>query len=217
MTEEPKYNLLIGTPCYSGLLHQDYAKSMIEYSGMGVPITYIHIGNESLITRARNTIISFFHANEQFTHLLFLDADIYLSAQNLAKLLTANTDVIGAPVPLKGFDPNGNPVYNIGQILKQNDLNSFIEVEHVGTAVLLLTREACDELCKYAHTYTGSSLTRGEKVDGTHYDVFRVGVVDGNYLSEDYYVCKHLIALGYKIIVDSSIRTRHSGSFTWQG
>lgn len=217
MKKESQYNLLVGTPCYNGLIHQDYVKSLIEYNSMGIPITYMHIGNESLITRGRNTILSYFYSNDQFTHLLFLDADIYLSAQDLVKLLTANTDVIGAPVPLKGFDPNGNPVYNIGQILKQNDLNSFMEVEHVGTAVLLFTRKVADDLCNRANTYDGNPLTRGEKVSSTHYDVFKVGVVDGKYLSEDYYVCRTLRDLGYKIIIDSSIHTRHSGSFTWQG
>lgn len=214
---QPQYNLLIGTPCYSGLIHQDYVKSLIEYNNLGIQISYMHIGNESLITRGRNTIISFFEANENFTHLLFLDADIYLSGPDLVKLLTANVDVIGAAVPLKGFDPNGNPVYNIGKILKQNDLNSFIQVEHVGTAVILLTRKASHDLCKNADVYAGSSLTRGDRPLNIHYDVFQTGVVDNHYLSEDYYVCRKLRDLGYNIYIDTSIHTRHSGSFTWQG
>jgi hypothetical protein len=217
MNDEIK--LLIGTPCYNGLLHQDYFQGTLQYNQLGFPIAYMHIGNESLITRGRNTIISYFYENDIYTHLLFLDADIYLSGNDLLKLLESGEDVIGAPVPLKGYDPRGKNVYNVGEILDKN--GHLIEVAHVGTAVFLLSRKAVDTLVKNAievgKTYSRNPLTRGDAPSDVQYDIFRVGVVNGQYLSEDYYVCKTLRDLGYKIIVDASIATRHSGSFTWQG
>jgi hypothetical protein len=211
--------LLIGTPCYNGLIHQDYFQGTLQYNQLGFPIAYMHIGNESLITRGRNTIISYFYANDIYTHLLFLDADIYMSGDNLKLLLESNEDVIGAPVPLKGFDPRGKNVYNVGEILNKN--GHLIEVEHVGTAVFLLSRNAVESLVKNViengDEYSRNPLTRGDAPSDMQYDVFKVGVVDGRYLSEDYYVCKVLRDLGYKVMVDTSIQTRHSGSFTWQG
>jgi len=214
------YRLLVGTPCYNGLLHQDYFKSVMDYTKLQVQMMYMHIGNESLITRGRNTIISFFYENrENFTHLLFLDADIFLSGADLMKLLDSGEDVIAAAVPLKGFDPRGQPVYNIGNILNKN--GHLIEVEHVGTAAMLLSTIAVESLITDAinnnYIYSRNPLTRGDDPSDKQYDVFQVGVYDGKYLSEDYYVCKVLRELGYKIMVDTSISTRHSGSFTWQG
>ena len=214
------YRLLVGTPCYNGLLHQDYFKSVMDYTKLQVQMMYMHIGNESLITRGRNTIISFFYENrENFTHLLFLDADIFLSGADLMKLLDSGEDVIAAAVPLKGFDPRGQAVYNIGNILNKN--GHLIEVEHVGTAAMLLSTIAVESLITDAinnnYIYSRNPLTRGDDPSDKQYDVFQVGVYDGKYLSEDYYVCKVLRELGYKVIVDTSISTRHSGSFTWQG
>lgn len=212
--------LLIGTPCYNGLIHQDYFQGTLQYNQLGFPISYMHIGNESLITRGRNTIISYFYDHRDvFTHLLFLDADIYLSGNDLLKLLESGEDVVGAPVPLKGYDPRGQMVYNIGEVLGKD--GHLIEVEHVGTAVFLLSRKAIESLVYdaklHGDSYSRNPLTRGDAPSDVHYDIFRVGVVNGRYLSEDYYVCKTLRDLGYKIIVDASIATRHSGSFTWQG
>ncbi len=212
--------LLIGTPCYNGLIHQDYFQGTLQYNQLGIPISYMHIGNESLITRGRNTVISFFYDHKDaFTHLLFLDADIYLSGEDLLKLLESGEDVIGAPVPLKGYDPHGNNVYNIGRILDTKD--HHIEVEHVGMAAFLLSSSVVVSLVNDAisngNVYSRNPLTRGDAPSDLHYDVFQVGVYEEQYLSEDYYVCKVLRELGYKIIVDTSIRTRHSGMFTWQG
>jgi len=52
---------------------------------------------------------------------------------------------------------------------------------------------------------------RREGMATNHYDVFRVGISNGEYLSEDFWVCKELIQLGYEILVDTSVYTRHNG------
>lgn len=217
-------SILIGTPCYGGNVHQDYVQSVIEFHKLGIPIAFMHIGNESLITRGRNTILSFYYANRSnFTHLLYLDADIYLAGQDLMKMINYKVDVVAAPVPLKGFDQNGNKVYNVTEIIEPNSKTNanLAEVEHVGTAVFMLSQKAIESLVNKAiennDVYKGNPLTRGNKVDCDHYDVFKTGVFDGKYLSEDYYVCKVLRDLGYTVYVDKTISTRHSGMFTWQG
>jgi len=228
---QSKYNennlpkLLIGTPCYGGMLHQDYVKALIEFNQMGIPITYMHIGNESLITRGRNTIISFYYTNmDKFTHLFFMDADIYISAQDLAKLITSDKDVIAAPVPMKGYNPDGSPAYNINGVISANvpDFPNLVTVEKVGTAAMLLSNDAVNALVEKAKkngdVYGGNSLSRGESMNQIqHYDVFKACVRDGQYLAEDWYVCHSLRELDYNIYVDKTIRTKHSGTFTFEG
>lgn len=217
--------ILVGTPCYGGMLHQDYVKALIEFNQIGIPITYMHIGNESLITRGRNTIISFYYANmEHFTHLFFMDADVYLSAQDFIKMIQAEQDVIAAAVPMKGFQKDGSVAYNITNIVTdkvEGNLN-LVEVERVGTAALLLSNKAVSSLVQLAKdnndVYGGNSLSRGVSMnDIQHYDVFKAKVIDGVYLAEDYYVCHTLRELGYHIYVDKTIHTKHSGSFTFEG
>jgi hypothetical protein len=51
------------------------------------------------------------------------------------------------------------------------------------------------------------------KLKNPQYDVFQVGVKDGEYLSEDYWVCKTLQEKGFKVYVDTSIPVRHNGNY----
>lgn len=205
-------NLLIGTPAYNGLLHIDFVNSIMDFHKNNLPFTLMMIGNESLITRGRNTVLSYFVSHEELTHLLYLDADIGIQAADVAKLLSHEKDVIGAPVPLKGFDAKGNKVYNVVNPIKSGNL---FEVDKVGTAVFMLTRKAVDSLVENAEMYEGNPLTRGSVQKTVMYDVFKTGVEDGQYLAEDYYVCNKLKELGYKIYVDDTIIVRHNGMFTF--
>lgn len=212
-------NLFIGTPAYNGMVHIDYLNSIMEYHQKGIPVTTMTIGNESLITRGRNTVISYFHQLKQFTHLLFLDADMYLSADSLVQLLSHEKDVIGAPVALKGFDKDGNPVYNVGKVFEEE--GDLMKVDRVGTAVFMLSRNAVDALIRDAEengfTYGSNPHTRGQAADIPMYDVFQVGVFDGEYLSEDYVVCRTLRELGYDVYVDPNVKNRHNGMFVFGG
>ena len=216
-------NLLIGIPAYGCLTHIDNNLtlfSLIQHLKFDIK----YVGNESLITRARNTIASFFYHNKQFTHLLFLDADVGLmhngefSPYGILRLLNWEKDVIGAPVPLKGTDSNGNLVYNVTSPIQNIEGNLF-SVNHIGTAVLLFSRKAIDSLVEDAkinnHVYTSNPHSRGinQKVDVTEqYDIFKVGVVNGTYLSEDYFACATLKNMGYTIYCDDSIQAIHNGN-----
>ena len=68
-----KVVLMVGTPCYGGLLHEAYMHSFLktqkEAETKGYKLHLNSMGNESLITRARNTIVSQFLNQENLTHL----------------------------------------------------------------------------------------------------------------------------------------------------
>ena len=97
-----KTRVMIATPAYGGAVHLAYVTSLLAFHAAKIPFALVGMSNESLITRARNALISTFQARTAFTHLLFLDADVGLPAQGLARMIAAGKDVIGAPVPLKG-------------------------------------------------------------------------------------------------------------------
>lgn len=205
-------NILIGTPAYNGQIHIDYLNSILDMHREKLPISVMCIGNESLITRGRNTIISYFNEMKEFTHLLFLDADIGISANDIKRLLSHNVDVIGAPVPLKGYDAKGNKVYNvINPVLDEK--TKLYKVDKVGTAVFMLSRNAVKDLIDDSEPYSRNELTRGDNKELIHYDVFKTSVEDSIYLSEDFYVCKKLKELGYDIYVDDKIIVKHNGMF----
>lgn len=207
-------HLLIGTPAYGGMVHSDFASALLTYQQMQIGFALMTIGNESLITRARNSILSEFHARPEFTHLLFLDADVLLPPAGLHRMLDSGRDVIGAAVALKGRNADGSRIFNVGKTCGED--GPHYRVERIGTAALLLSRKAVDALVADAvddgRIYKTNRQLRGMTLRApVHYDVFRTGVVDDEYLSEDFWVCRQLRRLGFDVFLDPTIVTRHSG------
>ena len=210
MPESP--NIMVGTPAYNGMVHTDYVNSLLSFNIAGLSYSFLSLGGESLITRARNTILAHFHHNKSFTHLLFLDGDVFLDGEDVKKMLDTGHDVIGAPVPLKTLE-GGKPVFNISGPLGEE--GNLAIVERLGTAAMILSRSAVDALVEDAkddgRVYVANPMSHGLSNSEEMYDVFQVGVRNGDYLSEDYWVCYRLRELGFNVYVDISIRTRHHG------
>ncbi len=55
-------HLVVGTPCYGGLVTQRYMQSicalLLDASRSGITVTVETIGYDSLVPRARNTIVA---------------------------------------------------------------------------------------------------------------------------------------------------------------
>lgn len=209
----PSAHVMIGTPAYGGMVHVTYVQALLGYAQHGIRHSLVTIGNESLITRARNSLAALFLAQPQFTHLLFLDADVVLPPQGLAQMLAAQKDVIGAPVALKGRDSAGGRIFNFGRSLGED--GELVVVERIGTAALLLSRAAVRALADGAEreglVYGPMNVRPGDTSATVQYDIFRVGVEDGEYLSEDYWACHALRKLGYRIYMHPAVLTRHHG------
>jgi hypothetical protein len=103
-----KVKILIGTPCYGGLIHTGYFQSMMQLivnlTKLGVEHEVLNIGNESLITRARNGIVAKFLSSDEYTHLMFIDADITFSWLSVIKLLLVGKDLSGGCYPKKSIN-----------------------------------------------------------------------------------------------------------------
>jgi len=196
----------------------DYFNSMTSLlrDGLkhGINVDFMHIGNQ-VTKKARNSIVSYFYTHPEYSHLLFVDSDTGVEAGGIGKLLKSGKDVIGAPVALKGFNPDGSPVLNIGEIYSQE--GSIAEIEHIGNACLMFSRKAIDALISISTPYEDDpSYTRGntEAMQTKTWDVFYIGVMeDGVYRPEDYSTCwKFINKLGIKVYCDLSIKTTHQGT-----
>ncbi|MEM7196267.1 MAG: hypothetical protein AAF402_15085 [Pseudomonadota bacterium] len=202
-------NVMVGTPAYNGMVHSDYVHSLLSYGNAGIKFGLHTIGNESLITRARNTVLANFNHFTAFTHLLFLDADVYLDAKDLITLIDHKVDVVGAPVSLKSSSNFVNTDVSM------SGTTGLKIAGRVGTAAVLMSRKACSALIDAAvqdgRVYSVHKQLQQPGLPDEHYDVFRTGIQNGEYLSEDFFVCSELKQLGFDIHVDTSIRTRHHG------
>lgn len=99
--------LLIATPCYGGNLHYQYVASLFQLTRqldkLNVKYSESFLGNESLITRARNIMVGKFLSDPSYTHLLFIDADIQFGASGAIKLIEVDRDVSIGVYPAKSF------------------------------------------------------------------------------------------------------------------
>lgn len=214
------FNLMIATPAYGCVIHIDYLNSMIALIRGGIihdiGVEIVTIGNNSLVPKARNSLISYFNEHKEFTHLIFVDADMGLPSNTIPQLLKRNVDIIGCPVPLKGYDEYGFPVLNVGNVYSFDE-TGLADVEHIGNAVLMLSRKAVTDIINVSEQYEDAPhFSRGEKLAKVNYDVFKIGVVNGHYLPEDYYLCYRLRQLGYQIYVDYSVIPKHNGMYGFE-
>lgn len=215
-----KPRLCVATPAYGGMVHTDWHDSIMSMHRAGIEVVTVCLGNESLITRARNTLLRVFYEQlNNVDRLFFLDADCGIDGRDVLSMMDSPHDVIGAPVALKGFQPDGSPHLNISDPV--NIEGGYQSVKHVGNAAMMLSRKAVTSLIEYAiqnnDVYTKTSMAtnnaRQQPNDGEYYDVFKVSIDENKtYLSEDYHVCKTLKQLGYQIIIDPRVKTRHNGN-----
>ena len=98
-------HILIATPCYGEMCSAYYARSLAQTFALAqkydIPLGYQIIGNESLITRARNQMVYNFMEDEALTHLMFIDADISFEPVDVFKLVLHKKDVVAAAYPMK--------------------------------------------------------------------------------------------------------------------
>lgn len=97
--------ILIGTPCFGGKVYNGYLQSMLDltanFTKLGIPFEVMTLGSESLIPRARNGIVAKFMAQDENTHLMFIDADITFSWLSIIKLILMDKEMSGGCYPKK--------------------------------------------------------------------------------------------------------------------
>ena len=198
---------------FNGWAQLSYINSLLDFHRCRIQFSLMGIANESLICRARNSCISYFNHLKQYSHLCFIDGDVGFSGESLIKLISRDKDVIGVPVALRGFNKEtGKPVYNVGNFIRQE--GELFTTDRIGTAVFMLSRKAVDSLISIADQYQSNKHTMGDAIQIPHYDVFKTGVTNGQYESEDFWCAKTLVELGYEIWVDPTLPVIHTAM--WQ-
>ena len=105
--KDQNIRIYLGMPMYGGMLSEATLHGIIHTQQwmltQDVQMKLQTMGNESLITRARNTIVSMFLDDTNFvgTHLLFVDADIGFNAENIERLIRADKDIACGIYPRK--------------------------------------------------------------------------------------------------------------------
>jgi len=204
-------------PCYGGMLTESTFMSFIKWSNtcrqLGIDWTMETMTNESLISRARNTLVAKFLANPDSTHLFFVDADIGWEPWHLLVLLNRDVDVIGGLYPMKTLPVKW--VVN-GFEGAEEGPDGLQEVSKTGTGFMLVKRHVFDKLNAHpAVKPFNNDIGLPKELDQylrTYYDT---AVRENRYYSEDWTFCENWRDLGGKIWIDKRVLLKHTGSFVF--
>ena len=101
-------HIFIATPCYGGQIGEPYFRSMMQLAILcnkyNIQYTISTLANESLITRGRNTLVSFFMENPAATHLFFIDADVEFNPEDILRMVAYDKPVICGAYPKKAVN-----------------------------------------------------------------------------------------------------------------
>ncbi len=231
--------LVIGTPCFGGMVTVPYMLAMMGVKDVlnraRTPFRLLTPSHESLITRARNSIANAVLRDETATHLLFIDADIAFEPLLVPHLLGAGKDVVCGVYPVKGLaldrvmvQPAGTPpaaaeAASLDYAVKlkpgcQVDGQGFLEVEYAATGFMLIRREVLVKLAAaYPELHYGFACTNEPAADNFAFFDTMIDPETRHYLPEDYAFCKRWRDIGGKVHVSVAGKLTHVGSRAYSG
>jgi len=204
-------------PCYGGMLTESTFMSYIKWSNtcrqLGLDWTMETMTNESLISRARNTLVAKFLNAPQSTHLMFIDADIGWEPWHLLVMLNRDVDVIGGLYPMKALPVRW--VVN-GFDGAETGPDGLQEVSKTGTGFMLVKRHVFEKLQEHpAVKPFNNDIGLPKELDQhlrTYYDT---AVRENRYYSEDWTFCENWRDLGGKVWVDKRVLLKHTGTYVF--
>jgi hypothetical protein len=207
----------IAMPCYGGMLTESTFMSFIKWANtarqLNIDWTLETMVNESLISRARNTLTAKFLEQSESTHLFFVDADIGWEPWHLLVLLNRDVDVIGGLYPMKTMPIKW--VVN-GFEGAEEGADGFQEVSKAGTGFLLMKRAVFEKLKTHpAVKQYKNDIGLDPKYDKHLKTYFDTAVRQNRYYSEDWTFCENWRDVGGKVYVDKRVLLRHSGSYVF--
>jgi hypothetical protein len=244
-TEETKpYSIFLATPVHSECsIH--YTQALLELQQLchakKIKITFSLI-KSSLVTQGRNLCVAGF-LESNFTHMLFIDSDIYFNAESIIKMIERDKDVLSIPYPLKTmmWDKALERIKK-GSISTINDLKKslntypmkvendndisvdkgIMEVTHSPTGCMLIKRSVFDKLIK-AYPDKGivqKTVINGQYVDKPNMWNFFDTIHDPRtkiYLGEDFSFCKLWKDIGGKCHAYINDTIVHIGEHQYEG
>lgn len=206
--------LMIGVPAYDGKLNIDTAFALanlaVEAGKLGVKLRLTHFSNCSLITTARNGLVSDFLSSDADA-LLFIDADVIVKAEDVLRLfaLSIGKDITAGIYPRRGMDRK----FFLDYYLDENnalhfDENGLLRIKRIGTGFMMIQRHVLETMIERHPEWAYHNNVENR----TEHALFDLGLVDGQYFGEDYLFCERAAQEGFTVYLDPSISLPHIGT-----
>lgn len=236
------FHVVVGTPCFGGLVTQGYMLATTNLlmlgTQMGFGVGVELLGFDSLITRSRNTLVAKFLDQPEATHLLFVDADITFQPVQVLRMAAFGQDIVAGMYPLKVRDWSMEALGRVksGESLDTAPLRyvglpcegaaretapGFVTGEYAGTGFMMIRRSALERMIA-AYPQLKFTAAHDRPVlnpSPNQYALFdcMIDPETRHYLSEDYTFCRRWRDLGGEIWADFEARLTHVGHAAYTG
>src|ERR1700742_4343400 len=243
MTEE--FHLVVATPCFGGQVSSIYASSLFALQravhSMSNLELKVHLREgDALIPRARANLVTLFLDDPTATHLLFIDADIGFTPDQVFRLIESGADVVAGCYPIKrvNWEKAKRAMAAGKQDLAANSLdyvleldnpdevkvvNGFTRVRYAGTGFLMIRRQVFEKMCAHPE-YAPLKFLREHSRDAlagspNRFALFEcmIDPATGTYLSEDFAFCKRWTDIGGELWGDLQSHLDHVGPSVFHG
>lgn len=246
LTETPSLHVL--TPAYGGTVALNYHDSLLKLQRHsleeGIVIQHDYVLTDSLVPRARNTLVHTFMTQSKASHALLIDSDIGFEPEAITAMLELQAPIVAAPYPKKkirwdrvfrglkdGMDPEACAPLAAGETvclphLKAADVNPCfngvgLQRDFAGAGLMLIEAGVFAKLTE-AYPHRWYLPTQDVEADGSKFwDFFPCGIVCGDnepqYESEDYGFCRLCSMAGIQILMLPWLRTTHYGNHLYIG
>ena len=235
----PVPSIFVGTPCFGGLVTTGYMMSalkLMQYGEKaGFSINLNLLGRDSLVTRARNTLVAQFLTTND-THMMFVDSDITFEPELIHRMLVFDQDLVAGMYPAKAFrwdvpdrirdrePPQTAGLHYVGQFCQGAELERrgpFATGVYCATGFMLMKRHVIERLIEAypERAYNSDHVYVPNKSDKKYFALFEcmIDPETKEYLSEDFGFCRLWRALGGKIWLDVEGALVHTGPYDFVG
>lgn len=203
-------SILFCTPCYGGMVTAPHFRSCMNLKEDLTKIGLAHdwnIGwNESLVHRARMEMTRVF-LETSYTHMMWLDADIEFTTDDVAKLWNMQADIGVGVYRMKKKEDLYAAWVNGALITDLSKFTEPMEVDYAGTGFMLIKREVIETLTEKHGTYGGQH--------GRTPAIYMTPIYNDGLESEDFHFSRIAREAGFKVIMDPTVKLIHWGQFPY--
>lgn len=208
--------ILFLLPCYGGTITESCFFSFMQFARVaesyGIEYIIATHTHTSLISLGRSMMLSqAVEENKEWTHVMWVDADIEWQPEHLLMLLAEDKDIIGGPYPCKSFplsaSSSNKPIEN------GEETENLIETYYIATGFMLVKRHVCETMMEHYYDELKFRYVTRNKRDYKFVDLFAPIIDSANddlYLSEDYAFCKRAVDIGFKAFMSKRFNLGHS-------
>ncbi len=200
--------VLIATPLHDGRAEREFINGLLQCHGLYY--AWACIEGQANISLARDMLAAQFLASD-CTTLVFIDGDMGFGRQDLQALIESPYSLISGLCPRKQAQAGWAYVPLDGKPLSGDGGAVPFQARYTGAAFLRIDRRIFTDVIAAGRCPT---YVDGEGRRVHHF--FGSGVVEGDFLSEDYYFCDLAARAGHAVRVDPRIRLRHVGRWVFE-